>query len=451
MSGARVAGEVVGQRCELCSGSEETAGGSMQCIHSWLESLPMIALFECGEEVVAANDLARRFLGTDARVHLNQIFIGAYPMIKEQRRQRFECLFTPLAGATKLVTGVVQPCEAAGPEGRLVLLMEPLEDSVNDATFDGKGKSIYLEDLFDSASEAMVIVQRGRILRVNSEFERIFGYPSASCIGSSLLDLVVPEGLQHENEMLLHMVESEGRASIETVRRVRSGEELDVSIVITRVRLKGGRIGLSITYRDIRREKQMQARLQHTALHDPLTGLANRALFLDRLSLTMARLRRRPDRNFAVIFLDLDRFKQVNDTWGHSVGDTLLLAIAARLRACLRPQDTVARFGGDEFALVIDEAGCKEDIGSLAERIQCELQCPVEILDVGTVSISASLGIVLGSPAYNKVEEILRDADIAMYRAKERGKACHEFYDSDKNAQAVSPPAISQQPHSEAA
>jgi len=186
MSGARVAGEVVGQRCELCSGSEETAGGSMQCIHSWLESLPMIALFECGEEVVAANDLARRFLGTDARVHLNQIFIGAYPMIKEQRRQRFECLFTPLAGATKLVTGVVQPCEAAGPEGRLVLLMEPLEDSVNDATFDGKGKSIYLEDLFDSASEAMVIVQRGRILRVNSEFERIFGYPSASCIGSSL-------------------------------------------------------------------------------------------------------------------------------------------------------------------------------------------------------------------------------------------------------------------------
>jgi PAS domain S-box-containing protein len=189
----------------------------------------------------------------------------------------------------------------------------------------------------------MVIIQEDRILRANHEFSRIFGYSSETCLGSTLYDLIVPEGRMHECEMLMHTVETEGRASIETVRRTNTGELMDVSIVVTPVRLGAGRSGHAVTYRDIRKEKQLQARLQHSALHDPLTGLANRMLFLDRLALTMARLRRRPDRNFAVIFLDLDRFKQVNDTWGHAAGDALLLAVAERLRACLRPQDTVAR------------------------------------------------------------------------------------------------------------
>jgi Amt family ammonium transporter len=214
---------------------------------------------------------------------------------------------------------------------------------------------------------------------------------------------------------------------METVRRTSTGEELDVSLVMTRVQLGAGRTGHSVTYRDIHEEKQMQARLQHLALHDPLTGLANRVLFIDRLTLTMARLRRRPDRNFAVIFLDLDRFKQVNDTWGHAAGDTLLLTAAARLRACLRPQDTVARFGGDEFALVLDEAGSAQDIECLARRIQHELQRSVEI-GRGVVYVSASMGIALGSTAYNDVEDILRDADAAMYSAKEKGRSRHEFF-----------------------
>jgi Amt family ammonium transporter len=305
---------------------------------------------------------------------------------------------------------------------------------------DSENRCSFLEEIFDAATEAMVITQGDRVLRANREFLRIFGYSLETCLGSNLSDLIVPEGRMHETEMLLHTVEAEGRATIETVRHTSSGEALDVSVVVMPVRLGAGRSGHAAAYRDIRQEKQAQAKLQHSALHDPLTGLANRVLFLDRLTLTMARLRRRPDRNFAVIFLDLDRFKQVNDTWGHAAGDTLLLTAAARLRACLRPQDTVARFGGDEFALVLDEVGSTEDIEYLARRIQNELQQPVDI-GGGEVRVSASMGIALGSTEYNDVEDILRDADAAMYRAKEKGRARHEFFAAQTTA--TSPQGIS--------
>jgi len=409
-------------------------------LYEWLESLPVSAFLERGDEIAAANNLARRLIGTSESMKVNHVLLGAYSEAKNAR-QRFECLLVPPGGSAMRVAGVVQPFPVAGGGARLVLLMEPMEeDAESVAGDDSEHRCGFLEELFDTASEAMVITQGDRILRANREFSRIFGYPKEACLGSNLFDLIVPEGRMHETEMMEHMIEAEGRASMETVRHTSTGEALDVSIVVTPVQLGGGRSGHAATYRDIRREKQMQARLQHSALHDQLTGLANRVLFLDRLTLTMARLRRRPDRNFAVVFLDLDRFKQVNDTWGHAAGDTLLLAVTARLRACLRPQDTIARFGGDEFALVLDEAGSTEDIECTASRIQNELQLPVDIGD-GEVCVSASMGIVLGSTAYNDVEDILRDADAAMYRAKANGRARHEFFMVD--ASATPPQGIS--------
>jgi len=397
-------------------------------LHAWLESLPVTAFLERGEEIAAANELARRLIGSAEIMGVDQVFLGGYPAAGDARRQRFECLLAPPGGRATTVSGVVQPFPVAGEGARLVLLLEPMEEDAESVAGDDSGhRCTFLEELFDTASEAMVITQGDRILRANREFVRIFGYPIEACLGSNLFDLIVPEGRMHETEMLMHMVEAEERASMESVRRTSSGEFLDVFIVVTPVRLGAGRSGHAVTYRDIRQEKQTQARLQYSALHDPLTGLANRVLFMDRLSLTMARLRRRPDRNFAVVFLDLDRFKQVNDTWGHAAGDTLLLQAAARLRACLRPQDTIARFGGDEFALVLDEAGSMEDVDCLARRIQNELQQPVDIGE-GEVCVSASMGIALGSTAYSDVEDILRDADAAMYQAKDKGRARHEFF-----------------------
>lgn len=396
-------------------------------VREWLESLPLMAFIERGEEVAAANDLARRFIGSSESRKAGQIFPGGYRPVGAAERQRLECMLASAAGTATLVSGVVQRFAAAGDGARLVLLLEPMEDSADEGGVWGcGGAATLLEDLFDSAPEAMVIVQRDRILRVNRAFARLFECSVEGCSEGSLNDLILPEGRLHEEEMLLHGVEVDGRASMETVRRTRSGKELDVSVTVTRVRLGTGREGHLATYRDIRPEKEAQARLRHSALHDPLTGLANRVLFLDRLTQTMARLRRRPDRNFAVVFLDLDRFKQVNDTWGHAAGDRLLLAVAERLRSCLRPQDTVARFGGDEFALVLDEPGGMEEIECMAERIQYEMQRSVDV--GGEVCISTSMGIALGSTTYSGVEDILRDADAAMYRAKETGRARHVFF-----------------------
>jgi len=280
--------------------------------------------------------------------------------------------------------------------------------------------------LFDSSTEAMIIVENLRVRHANREFLRMFGYSLAECIGADTHELIIPDGRHHESEILLHTVLADGRASMETVRHTSTGEELDVSLSIARVRLGASAMGLCITFRDIRPQKQNEARLQYAALHDPLTGLANRVLFLDRVTLTMARLKRRPDRNFAVVFLDVDRFKHVNDTHGHAAGDALLLAVTARLRAAVRPQDTIARFGGDEFALLLDEVGRAEEIARLAERIQRELQRAV---DVGgkDVFVSASMGIAIGSTAYLSADEIMHDADMAMYAAKAAGKARHEF------------------------
>ena len=217
-------------------------------------------------------------------------------------------------------------------------------------------------ELLDSAPDAMAITRDGKLIHCNLEFGRMFGYTVEEVAGQVLDDLVIPEGLRHESEILLHTVQTTGRAAIETVRRNRAGEEIEVSVLVTEFKRTGGSNELFVVYRDIRHQKQAEERWRHRALHDVLTGLPNRQLLLERVRQTMARLRRRPDRNFAVMFVDLDHFKQVNDELGHAAGDMLLLEATRRLRSCLRPQDTMARLGGDEFALVLNEvesqAGC---------------------------------------------------------------------------------------------
>ena len=187
---------------------------------------------------------------------------------------------------------------------------------------------------------------------------------------------------------------------------------------------------------DITARKRAEHQLQHDALHDGLTGLANRVLFIDRLSCALADLQRRAAPHFSVLFFDLDRFKNVNDSLGHAIGDKLLLGIARRLEHFLRPGDTVARLGGDEFAILIHKVEDASGAIHVADRVQEILSMNFSI-DGHDVMVTASIGIAHSSTGYTNPEEILRDADIAMYRAKAGGKARYEIFDREMHQSAV--------------
>jgi diguanylate cyclase (GGDEF)-like protein/PAS domain S-box-containing protein len=183
-------------------------------------------------------------------------------------------------------------------------------------------------------------------------------------------------------------------------------------------------------------QKEAQKRLFHNAFHDVLTGLPNRALFMDRLKHSFDRAKQCEDYMFAVLFLDLDRFKVINDSLGHHRGDQLLVAIARRLEESLRPGDTIARLGGDEFAIILDHLKDVSDATSAAERIQKDLEEPFS-LSGHEVFASASIGIALSTMPFDLPEDILRSADSAMYRAKDHGRACFKLFDKGMHARAV--------------
>jgi diguanylate cyclase len=194
-----------------------------------------------------------------------------------------------------------------------------------------------------------------------------------------------------------------------------------------------GLISRSIRYAIERKRAEVQ--LAHQALHDPLTGLPNRTLFLDRLQLALARALRRPSWA-AVLFLDLDRFKVINDSLGHDTGDRLLIEVAARLAAVLRPSDTVARFGGDEFTILCDEVEGERDAAIIAERVGATVAAPF-VLEDTEAFLTASIGISLSTGQGAQAEALIRDADAAMYRAKERGKSRYELFDEVMRGRAV--------------
>jgi len=183
--------------------------------------------------------------------------------------------------------------------------------------------------------------------------------------------------------------------------------------------------------------EETKEHFRHAAFHDSLTGLPNRAMFTQLLKAEIESSSRRNDHKFAVLFLDLDRFKNVNDSLGHTHGDLLLVAFAERLERTLRPVDTLARFGGDEFAILLSGMTDATDAVRVAQRIQDELSQPF-VLDKNSAFATASIGIALSSSGYDRPDDILRDADIAMYRAKENGKARYELFDHGMHARAVS-------------
>lgn len=249
---------------------------------------------------------------------------------------------------------------------------------------------------------------------------------------------VHPEDLDRvKAEVAAHL--DGGGAHLESEHRMRLADGVYRWMLVRGIVLRdehGAAYRMAGSQTDISERKLYERQLQHDALHDALTGLPNRTLFMDRLEHALARARRRPDEIFAVLFLDLDRFKVVNDSLGHLLGDRLLVEFARRMERCVRPGDTVSRLGGDEFTILLEDLRDQDEASQVADRIHAELAHPFNIggQDVYT---SASIGIAQGDSDYARAEQLLRDADTAMYRAKSGGKARHEVFQKAMHADVL--------------
>jgi diguanylate cyclase (GGDEF)-like protein/PAS domain S-box-containing protein len=278
----------------------------------------------------------------------------------------------------------------------------------------------------------------GLITRWNLGAERIFGYTEAEILGQPLSRIFTPEDIAHGAPVdELRTALMEGRAEDERWHMRKDGTRFWASGVNTPLRDEAGELrGFAKVLRDSTVRKQAEEALRRQALHDALTGLPNRALLIDRLAHVLAYAQRHPTFVFAVLFLDLDRFKTINDSLGHLAGDQLLLGVAHRLQAILRHQDTIARLGGDEFVVVLEDINEISDVTHVADRIHQALTTPFQINGVEVVT-NVSIGITLSTSGYTRPEELLRDADTALYRAKAQGRGRYEIFDTTMHAHVL--------------
>ena len=285
---------------------------------------------------------------------------------------------------------------------------------------------------FTHAAIGMALVStEGRFIQANKSFCDMLGRSLPELLASQLPALVNPDDLGALQGPVDRLVKGE-LASVHTeVRGMhRDGSDVWMSLNISLARDWQFRThNLIVQAQDISARRRAEAELYHNAYHDSLTQLSNRTHFNEQLNRAIARVQRHPEQRFAVMYLDFDRFKMVNDSLGHKAGDELLVNLARRLKEMLRPTDVLARLGGDEFAILVEDLNRQRDAVELTERIQKELQKPVQLGSM-EVAISASIGITFSTNGYQSSDQIIRDADIAMYKAKSKGKAQYALFDS---------------------
>ncbi len=292
---------------------------------------------------------------------------------------------------------------------------------------------------FDYAAIGMALVAPdGKWLEVNHSLCRIIGYSEDQLLATNFQSLTHLEDLIASQEHISQLLAGKIPACQMEKRYMHIlGHAVWVLQSVSMVRDPDNESArLIFQIQDITDRKRAEERLVHDAFHDALTGLPNRALFMDHLKLATERAKRREAYHFAVLFMDLDRFKNINDSLGHMVGDQLLISIARRLEDCLRPGDTVARLGGDEFTILLEEISDTGEARQIAERVQREMAHPFN-LSGHEIYMTVSIGVAPSTTGYGMPQDILRDADTAMYYAKSSGKARYEMFDQAMHAHAV--------------
>lgn len=288
----------------------------------------------------------------------------------------------------------------------------------------------YYEALVKNSPIAIVSLNLSRnIESANPAFEKLFGYHQYEVMGKELDSLITTDKTWDEARNYTIEVLNGEKIFGSGQRRRKDGSLVDVEIFGVPVMVEGEQVGMMGLYSDISERKKAERQLQHMATHDPLTNLPNRSLFYDRLNHAL-HLAKRQEKRVAVLFLDLDDFKSVNDSFGHAKGDQLLHLVADRLNRSLRESDSVGRLGGDEFAFVFENILKTEDAAEAAVRLLTALSVPFSI-DEHEFSITASIGISLSPDDGEGAEDLVKYADEAMYRSKELGRNTYQFYFDD--------------------
>ena len=274
----------------------------------------------------------------------------------------------------------------------------------------------------------------GMFLEVNDAWTRVFGWTREEAIGRTSLDLGIWADHRDRHDMVLALERGEKMHNAETHMRRKDGEELTMLQSVELLEFDGQRCALD-QYADITERKIAEQRIEELATRDSLTGLPNRALLIDRLSQGILGSQRNHEL-LALLFIDLDRFKTINDSLGHAAGDAVLKQVALRLGALMRKGDTLARIGGDEFVIVLDALRAAEDIGAVAQKIIHTLSDPF-LIEGNALNGSASIGISVFPDDATDGATLMRNADMAMYFAKEHGRNNYQFYSKEMNVRAV--------------
>ncbi|SFJ95500.1 PAS domain S-box-containing protein/diguanylate cyclase (GGDEF) domain-containing protein [Desulfomicrobium apsheronum] len=291
------------------------------------------------------------------------------------------------------------------------------------------------QQLFDNSPQGILLLGKdGAPMDINPSFTSLFGYTRSDL--HALFEMLLNPDSLDESFAFISTVLSGTSVSTETQRRTKDGRIIPVSMLGYPYVLDGTISGAFFIFSDISERKNYEAQLTRQALRDNLTGLPNRVLFMDRLNRAMTRQQRNSEYRFAVLMIDLDSFKRVNDTLGHQAGDHLLQEVAARLTQCLRTMDTVARMGGDEFAVLLEDFQSNQEAIGITRRLLETIRQPLKIQD-RDVLVSASVGVVLQTVRYTSPNDLLRDADISMYRSKELGKNQFKVFSKSMYEQVV--------------
>jgi diguanylate cyclase (GGDEF)-like protein/PAS domain S-box-containing protein len=286
------------------------------------------------------------------------------------------------------------------------------------------------------ASDMIAVIESdGAVRYCSPAVHRLAGLIESDLVGKLLLDIVVPQDRERVSAGIGAVLRRSGLADpIEFRVRHRDGSIRAAEALLNNLQDDPAVGGIVATIRDVTERKAFEDHLAHQALHDALTGLPNRALVLDRLNHALARASR-SGKTIGVLFLDLDRFKLINDSHGHAVGDQVLTLLADRLTSAMRPSDTIARFGGDEFVALCENLADEREVSEVATRMADAVRDPF-LVDGQELFLTGSVGIAVSGRG-ETAEELLRNADAAMYRAKELGRAQHAIFDDAMRSRAM--------------